>query len=88
MSLDAADAFKLRVLAVSAFRRLVVTDPSIPAELLPATWLGDASRTAIDRIYRAIAGRSEQFVIESLEPLPTDWTPADVAERFATGIRS
>ena len=85
--LDPAGAFKLRVLLVSSFRRLAVTDPSVPAELLPDPWPGAESRVVLERIYRSIAGRSEAFLHESIEPLPDDWAPAPVAERFAAAVR-
>ena len=42
--LDEVRATKLRLLVVSTFRRLVLADPMLPDELLPADWAGKDAR--------------------------------------------
>jgi phenylacetic acid degradation operon negative regulatory protein len=46
--------FLLRLLLVHEFRRIVLKDPGLPAELLPQEWAGDTARRLAGNIYRAI----------------------------------
>ncbi|MBN8534612.1 MAG: phenylacetic acid degradation operon negative regulatory protein PaaX [Rhizobiales bacterium] len=47
--------FLARILLVHEFRRIVLRDPFLPAELLPKNWPGAAARQALDRALAAIA---------------------------------
>lgn len=80
--LGPVDSFKLRILAVSAFRRLVLTEPLIPRELVPADWPGVEARRVVARIYRALAERSEAYLLDHLEPARPGAAPAAVGDRF------
>lgn len=78
-ALDGARATKLRLLVVSTFRRLVLADPMLPPELLPAGWAGDRARRAAARVYEAVRDRSDRTLVELLGvPLRTE------AGRFST----
>jgi phenylacetic acid degradation operon negative regulatory protein len=57
--LDEVRATKLRLLVVSTFRRLVLADPMLPEELLPADWAGKDARRQAARLYAATAARSD-----------------------------
>lgn len=61
-SLDDRRAAKLRLLVVATFRRLVLHDPLLPAELLPATWAGARARNEAARVYAAVVERSDRFL--------------------------
>jgi phenylacetic acid degradation operon negative regulatory protein len=56
------DALIARTLLIHAFRRVVLRDPGLPADLLPADWQGDAARALAARIYAQVVGPSERFL--------------------------
>ncbi|MFZ5689820.1 MAG: PaaX family transcriptional regulator C-terminal domain-containing protein [Pseudomonadota bacterium] len=56
------DALVARTLLIHAFRRVVLRDPGLPAELLPSDWQGEAARALAARIYALVAGPSERFL--------------------------
>lgn len=64
--LDDARSAKLRLLVVSTFRRIVLNDPMLPAELLPGDWAGDRARSAAARLYRSVSGRSDRSLARLL----------------------
>ena len=49
-----ADALVARTLLIHAFRRVVLRDPGLPRDLLPADWQGDAARALAARIYAQV----------------------------------
>ena len=65
--LDAARATKLRLLVVATFRRLVLADPMLPAELLPTGWPGDRARREAARVYAAVSDRSDRHLSALLD---------------------
>jgi phenylacetic acid degradation operon negative regulatory protein len=79
-AIDAAEtiepetAFALRIFAMHEFRRLVLRDPDLPAELLPADWAGAAARLLCRNLYRAVEEAAEAHLMALLEtadgPLP------------------
>ncbi len=84
--LTTEEAFKLRILVVATFRRIVLADPLLPAELLPATWVGHRARATAGRIYRDVAARSDRFVAEVTD-LDLRHTAADrFGSRSGSGI--
>jgi phenylacetic acid degradation operon negative regulatory protein len=78
--LDAARASKLRLLLVSTFRRVVLTDPMLSRELLPAEWAGDRARREATRVYHAVAERADRHLEAQLEH-PVGTSPS----RFRAG---
>ena len=73
-SLDDAQASKLRLLVVSTFRRVVLTDPMLPPELLPTNWAGDRARREAARVYGTVSARSDRRLTDLLDHLVA--TPA------------
>lgn len=73
-AIDGATAFAIRTLAIHEFRRLVLRDPDLPAELLPHDWSGTAARMLCRNVYRATEPAAERYLMELLEtadgPLP------------------
>jgi phenylacetic acid degradation operon negative regulatory protein len=60
--LTEADAFTARILLIHHYRRVVLRDPLLPTELLPADWPGRAARTLCGEIYRGLLSPSEQWL--------------------------
>ena len=56
------DALVARTLMIHAFRRAVLRDPGLPADLLPRDWQGNAARILAGRIYARVAGPSERLL--------------------------
>lgn len=87
-ALEPETAFALRTLAIHEFRRLVLRDPDLPAELLPADWAGAAARLLCRNLYRAVEQAAEAHLLARLEtaegPLPE--AAAYYYERFG-GLR-
>ena len=61
-ALSDADAFTARILLIHHYRRVVLRDPLLPGELLPADWPGRAARDLCSEIYRALLAPSEQWL--------------------------
>lgn len=56
------EALVARTLLIHAFRRVVLRDPGLPREFLPADWQGLDARALAGRIYKAVAGPSERLL--------------------------
>ena len=59
---DGEDAMVARTLLIHAFRRVVLRDPGLPADLLPPDWQGDTARALAARIYEVVVAPSELFL--------------------------
>ena len=72
--LDAESAFLARTLLVHAYRRVVLREPELPADLWPANWVGAAAYEVAARCYHALAGPAEAHLAAVCEaggaPLP------------------
>lgn len=60
--LDDLEALVARVLLIHEYRRIVLRDPLLPAELLPPDWPGDAARGLCGALYRNLVGPSERWL--------------------------
>ncbi len=80
-ALQPDEAFKLRILLVAAFRRLVLADPSLPRELMPDGWVGARARRVAADLYRAVADDAERYLVASVEPVLDG--PVDLSERHS-----
>lgn len=83
---DPADpelAFKLRTLMVASYRRIVLADPLLPAELLPEAWIGNTARTVAAAVYDRCADAAEQFLADTAELPAGRLAPGARAGRFA-----
>jgi phenylacetic acid degradation operon negative regulatory protein len=56
------EAMVARTLLIHAFRRVVLRDPGLPADLLPSEWQGEVARALAARIYRVVASPSERLL--------------------------
>lgn len=74
------DAMAVRSLVIHDWRRTVLRDPCLPAQLLPADWPGEAARAMVRSIYTRLAPASEQWLDDmGLAPLID---PTHFAGRF------
>lgn len=78
-------AFKLRTLMVASYRRIVLTDPLLPAELLPADWIGNRARVVAAEVYDRCADAAEGFLAGTVELPDGRLTPGRRVGRFAVG---
>lgn len=65
--LSPADAFFVRILLIHEYRRVLLRDPGLPDELLPADWPGREARTSTGALYAALLPASEAFLREHME---------------------
>jgi phenylacetic acid degradation operon negative regulatory protein len=78
------EALIVRILLIHDFRRAVLRDPQLPAEILPEPWAGRTARELCAEVYLALAPLAERWLGEHGQsdsgPLP----PADrgFAQRF------
>lgn len=79
-SLAPLDAIAARTLLIHDWRRVVLRDPGLPAELLPGDWPGEAARALARAVYRALVPASEAWL--DREGLPPPSEPATFARRF------
>lgn len=56
--------FQIRLLLIHFYRRVVLKDPLLPEELLPAHWLGQTARQLCINIYQRVAPGAQAFVSE------------------------
>ena len=67
-------AFLIRTLLIQEYRKILLRDPQLPAELLPADWHGTAAYQLCRNLYRAVVVPAEEFLTEVMEtangPLP------------------
>jgi len=73
-SLDPGLCFVIRTLLIHEYRRVLLRDPELPQELLPADWAGAAARALCRDLYRRLLHPAERHLMAVLEtaegPLP------------------
>lgn len=55
-------AFIIRTLLILRYRKVVLKDPQLPAEMLPMQWAGHAARALCRNLYFTILDASEAFI--------------------------
>ena len=63
---DGHSLLLLRVLLIHEYRRILLSDPELPAAMLPASWDGYIAQALSGEIYRQIAAPSAQWVNREL----------------------
>jgi phenylacetic acid degradation operon negative regulatory protein len=75
------DALLARMVLIHEWRRVVLRDPHLPAQILPTDWPGHRARDRAAQLYGALAATSERWLDENglteTGPLP----PPDPARR-------
>lgn len=69
------EAFVARILLIHEYRRIVLRDPVLPQEILPAAWPGTTARSLCADLYRKLVAGSERWLDahafdEQGDPLP------------------
>jgi len=67
---DGHSMLLLRILLIHEYRRILLKDPELPAEMLPGSWEGHTARKLTAEIYRELSGKTMNWV--NLELLDTD----------------
>ncbi|HNP63922.1 MAG TPA: phenylacetic acid degradation operon negative regulatory protein PaaX [Woeseiaceae bacterium] len=67
-------AFVARTLLIQEYRKIMLRDPLLPQELLPADWQGAAAFQLCGNLYRMLFAAADQYLTETMEtadgPLP------------------
>ena len=67
-------AFLVRTLLIQEYRKVLLRDPQLPAELLPSGWHGTAAYQLCRNLYRALYKAADEYLTEVMEtaegPLP------------------
>jgi phenylacetic acid degradation operon negative regulatory protein len=77
-------ALLARVMLIHDYRRIILRDPLLPAELLPSGWIADEAYGLARKIYHRLAGAAEAWIDAHLEGAdgPLAASGAALAERF------
>lgn len=59
--------FAIRILLIHDYRRVLLRDPMLPDELLPADWAGAAARLLCRNLYRLTQDPAERHLMNVLE---------------------
>ena len=84
MPLAGIDAFVARILLIHEYRRIILRDPTLPPELLPPTWPGEAARELCGTLYHRLVPASEGWLDEHGQNAAGKLPPAgaELAHRF------
>lgn len=67
-------AFLVRTLLIQEYRKVLLRDPQLPADLLPANWHGTAAYQLCRNLYRALYAQADHYLTATIEtadgPLP------------------
>ena len=67
-------AFLVRTLLIQEYRKVLLRDPQLPADLLPADWHGTAAYQLCRNLYLAVYRQADEYLSEVMEtadgPLP------------------
>lgn len=67
-------AFLIRTLLIQEYRKVLLRDPQLPAELLPSDWHGRSAYQLCRNLYRAVYQPADDYLSEAMEtasgPLP------------------
>ncbi len=78
-------AFLVRTLLIQEYRKVLLRDPQLPAELLPATWHGTAAYRLCRNLYRAAYQAADEYLSAVMETASGPLPPADEAFRHRFG---
>ena len=60
-------AFLIRTLLIQEYRKVLLRDPQLPAELLPANWHGSAAYQLCRNLYRAVYEQADAYLSAAME---------------------
>ena len=59
--------FRIRVLAIHEYRRVLLQDPRLPPDLLPESWIGAEARWLCEAVYRRVEKKATAWIVETGE---------------------
>ncbi|MCZ6657875.1 MAG: hypothetical protein O7C67_11315 [Gammaproteobacteria bacterium] len=74
-------ALSIRVLLIHEYRRIVLTDPELPNDLLPSDWAGDTARTLASELYRSVLEPSDRWLSKHLVLQRGSWPVLNATAR-------
>ena len=67
-------AFVVRTLLIQEYRKVLLRDPQLPSDLLPANWHGNAAYQLCRNLYQAVYRQADRYLTATMEtadgPLP------------------
>lgn len=77
-------AFLIRTLLIQEYRKILLRDPLLPTELLPAGWHGAAAYQLCRNLYRAIHVQADAYLDDTMETADGPLPPPSIAflQRF------
>lgn len=77
-------AFLVRTLLIQEYRKILLRDPQLPAELLPAEWQGTAAYQLCRNLYIAVYTKADDYLSSTMETSEGPLPPPDAAflQRF------
>ena len=60
-------AFVVRTLLIQEYRKVLLRDPQLPEELLPANWHGSAAYQLCRNLYRAVYKQADRYLSATME---------------------
>ncbi|MYN11873.1 phenylacetic acid degradation operon negative regulatory protein PaaX [Pusillimonas sp. TS35] len=85
--LQPVDAFAVRALALHEWRRIVLHDPQLPVQMLPADWPGLPARALCGRLYWAVFDQAEVHLAQVLGKDAQHFGPLQAHARMRFGGR-
>lgn len=75
-ALDAVQAFQIRILLIHQYRRILLKDPHLPFELLPADWSALTARNLSSNLYHAVFQVADEFFLQTARTAEGTMPPA------------
>ena len=66
-------SFQLRLMLIHDYRRIVLTDPELPSDLLPVDWPGDRARDLAAQLYHRWLPVSDAWLADRLQLEEGEW---------------
>lgn len=76
-SITPKTAFLIRTLLIQEYRKVLLRDPQLPADLLPADWHGASAYRLCRNLYRAVYAPADDYLSEAMETASGPLPPAD-----------
>ncbi|MEM7431120.1 MAG: phenylacetic acid degradation operon negative regulatory protein PaaX [Pseudomonadota bacterium] len=74
---EPATAFLVRTLLIQEYRKVLLRDPQLPADLLPTDWHGTAAYQLCRNLYRAIYAAADEYLAATMQTADGPLPPAD-----------
>lgn len=82
---DPAQAFRLRILLIHEYRRIILRDPLLPRAMLPKAWPGLEARRLCRELYRTTLAHAEQWLDTHAQARQGPLPPPDKAFKLRFG---